>query len=166
MRARALLLLTFAVVLAGGTAWLAREWLVTQRLQMSQSGPMTASKPSRSVLIAHAGLKRGQILRPEDLIWQVWPDGGLDKTYIELGGPRSPDAFAGWHFWSSIGSYIFAAGLLIWLYGIVVAFTKKELAGNNPWGEGATTLEWTLSSPPPFHQFETLPRIDAGTAGH
>ena len=33
------------------------------------------------------------------------------------------------------------------------------MAGDNPWGEGATTLEWTLPSPPPFHQFETLPRI-------
>jgi len=30
---------------------------------------------------------------------------------------------------------------------------------NNPWGAGATTLEWTLPSPPPFHQFETLPVI-------
>ena len=36
---------------------------------------------------------------------------------------------------------------------------KKRVVGNNPWGEGATTLEWTLTSPPPFHQFETLPRI-------
>jgi cytochrome c oxidase subunit 1 len=27
-------------------------------------------------------------------------------------------------------------------------------------GEGATTVEWTLSSPPPYHQFETLPKID------
>ena len=29
----------------------------------------------------------------------------------------------------------------------------------NPWGAGATTLEWTLPSPPPFHTYETLPRI-------
>jgi cytochrome c oxidase subunit 1 len=29
----------------------------------------------------------------------------------------------------------------------------------NPWGEGATTLEWTLSSPPPHHQFNELPVI-------
>jgi cytochrome c oxidase subunit 1 len=37
---------------------------------------------------------------------------------------------------------------------------SREAQGrDNPWGEGATTLEWTLSSPPPFHQFETLPRI-------
>jgi cytochrome c oxidase subunit I len=32
-------------------------------------------------------------------------------------------------------------------------------AEENYWGEGATTLEWTLSSPPPYHQFETLPVI-------
>ena len=29
----------------------------------------------------------------------------------------------------------------------------------NYWGEGATTLEWTVSSPPPFHCFNDLPRI-------
>jgi cytochrome c oxidase subunit 1 len=39
------------------------------------------------------------------------------------------------------------------------AFARKVKAADNPWGEGATTLEWTLSSPPPFHQFEVLPRI-------
>ena len=36
---------------------------------------------------------------------------------------------------------------------------SKQQAADNPWGEGATTLEWTLSSPPPFHQFNTLPVI-------
>jgi len=39
------------------------------------------------------------------------------------------------------------------------AFAKKREAGANPWGAGATTLEWQLSSPPPFHQWEQLPRI-------
>jgi len=39
------------------------------------------------------------------------------------------------------------------------AFLRKKQVGNNPWGEGATTLEWTLSSPPPFHQFDQLPKI-------
>jgi cytochrome c oxidase subunit 1 len=33
------------------------------------------------------------------------------------------------------------------------------VAPGNPWGEAATTLEWTLPSPPPFHQFDTLPVI-------
>ena len=61
---------------------------------------------------------------------------------------------------SSIGSYISGFGVLIFFFGLIEAFVrKKRVAGNNPWGAGATTLEWTLSSPPPFHQFETLPRI-------
>jgi cytochrome c oxidase subunit 1 len=70
-----------------------------------------------------------------------------------------PDAYAGWNHVSSIGAYISAAGLMIFFVGLIVAFTKKEKAANNPWGPGATTLEWTLTSPPPFHQFSVLPRI-------
>ncbi|MGA7074308.1 cytochrome c oxidase subunit I [Bradyrhizobium sp.] len=71
-----------------------------------------------------------------------------------------PDAFAGWNFISSIGSYIAGFGVLIFLYCMFDAFfLRKEQAADNPWGAGATTLEWTLSSPPPFHQFEVLPRV-------
>jgi cytochrome c oxidase subunit I len=70
-----------------------------------------------------------------------------------------PDAFHGWNEVSSYGSYIAGCGVIIFFIGVVEAFAKKRVAGNNPWGVGATTLEWTLSSPPPFHQFETLPRI-------
>ncbi|WP_372421983.1 cytochrome c oxidase subunit I [Salinarimonas chemoclinalis] len=79
---------------------------------------------------------------------------GMPRRYADY-----PDAFAGWNFVSSMGSYIFGLGLLVFLYGIVVAFRRKEVAGANPWGEGATTLEWTLPSPVPFHQFEELPKI-------
>src|SRR6201995_4891297 len=70
-----------------------------------------------------------------------------------------PDAFAGWNYVSSIGSFISAFGTLVFLYGMIDAFMRKVPAANNPWGAGATTLEWTLPSPPPFHQFETLPRV-------
>ncbi len=70
-----------------------------------------------------------------------------------------PDAFHGWNEVSSYGSYIAGIGMLVFFYGVAEAFMKKRVAGNNPWGVGATTLEWTLTSPPPFHQFETLPRI-------
>ena len=42
---------------------------------------------------------------------------------------------------------------------VIYAFIKKKRVADNPWGEGATTLEWTLSSPPPFHQYEKLPVI-------
>ncbi len=43
-----------------------------------------------------------------------------------------------------------AVGVLIFLFGVVEAFAKKRVAGDNPWGEGANTLEWQLSSPPPL----------------
>jgi cytochrome c oxidase subunit 1 len=80
---------------------------------------------------------------------------GMPRRYVDY-----PDAFAGWNYISSIGSYISGLGALIFLYGMFDAFyLRKERAANNPWGPGATTLEWTLSSPPPFHQFNTLPRI-------
>jgi len=70
-----------------------------------------------------------------------------------------PDAYAGWNYVSSIGSYISAFGVLIFIAAMIEAFAKKRPAGKNPWGVGATTLEWTLPSPPPFHQFNTLPKI-------
>src|SRR6266481_3482669 len=79
---------------------------------------------------------------------------GMPRRYVDY-----PDAFAGWNFVSSIGSYISGFGVLIFIYGVIDAFVRKQQAAANPWGTGATTLEWTLSSPPPFHQFEVLPRV-------
>jgi cytochrome c oxidase subunit 1 len=79
---------------------------------------------------------------------------GMPRRYADY-----PDAFAGWNLVSSIGSYISAAGLCVFLVAVVEAFVRKRLAGANPWGEGATTLEWTLSSPPPTHPFSQLPLI-------
>jgi cytochrome c oxidase subunit 1 len=70
-----------------------------------------------------------------------------------------PDAFAGWNYVSSIGSYISLLGLFCFFIGMAVSLVRKEKAADNPWGVGATTLEWTLSSPPPFHQFNVLPRV-------
>jgi cytochrome c oxidase subunit 1 len=70
-----------------------------------------------------------------------------------------PDAFAGWNFIASLGSYIAFAGMIVFLFGIAQAFARRQHAAANPWGPGATTLEWTLPSPPAFHSYETLPRI-------
>jgi cytochrome c oxidase subunit 1 len=70
-----------------------------------------------------------------------------------------PDAFAGWNEISSYGAFMAGLGAVVFLYGLVDAFARKQPAADNPWGEGATTLEWTLSSPPPFHQFSTLPKV-------
>jgi cytochrome c oxidase subunit 1 len=74
--------------------------------------------------------------------------------------PDYPDAFAGWNMIASIGSYISFVGALIFLVVLWRTFTAGEKVGNNPWGEGATTLEWTLPSPPNFHSFEEIPRVE------
>ena len=79
---------------------------------------------------------------------------GMPRRYIDY-----PDAYAQWNHVSSYGTYIAGVSILAFFYVVLDAFAKKRAAGDNPWGVGATTLEWTLPSPPPFHQFETLPRI-------
>ncbi|MGP0001974.1 MAG: cytochrome c oxidase subunit I [Acetobacteraceae bacterium] len=79
---------------------------------------------------------------------------GMPRRYIDY-----PEAYRLWNEVSSIGAFISAAGFLVFLFLVVEALVKKRAAGDNPWGIGATTLEWTLSSPPPFHTYATLPRI-------
>jgi cytochrome c oxidase subunit 1 len=75
--------------------------------------------------------------------------------------PDYTDKLEHWnHIASAYGYSIMAAGMLIFFVNLFWSLAAGKKAGDNPWGEGATTLEWTLSSPPPYHQFETLPRID------
>lgn len=80
---------------------------------------------------------------------------GMPRRY-----PDYPDAYAGWNQVATIGYMIMAAGMVVFFVNIILSLLAGKKAEGNPWGEGATTLEWTLSSPPPFHQFETLPKID------
>ncbi len=74
--------------------------------------------------------------------------------------PDYPDAQAYWNHISSLGYLVMAAGMVVFFVNVGYALIAGKKAEDNYWGEGATTLEWTLSSPPPFHQFETLPKID------
>jgi cytochrome c oxidase subunit 1 len=76
---------------------------------------------------------------------------------------RIPDytpAFAEWNYVSSVGFMITAAAMVVFFINLFYSLVAGPKAPGNYWGEGATTLEWTLPSPPPFHQFETLPKID------
>jgi cytochrome c oxidase subunit 1 len=83
---------------------------------------------------------------------------GMPRRYVDY-----PEAFGYWNWWSSVGSYITATGTVVFVIGMLYAyFVLRKKAGNNPWGVGATTLEWTLPSPPAFHTYETLPVIVAG----
>ncbi len=82
---------------------------------------------------------------------------GMPRRY-----PDYPDAYGYWNHVSSLGYAIMLAGMLVFFVNLIWSLVGGKKAEANPWGEGATTLEWTLSSPPPFHQFETLPVIEDG----
>lgn len=79
---------------------------------------------------------------------------GMPRRY-----PDYAEAYAFWHLISSYGYAIMAVGMIFFFVNILYSLFAGKKAVDNPWGEGATTLEWTLSSPPPFHQFNELPRI-------
>ena len=80
---------------------------------------------------------------------------GMPRRYVDY-----PEQFAIWNAVSSFGALITLAGVAFFFIMLIEAFFVRRRVGENYWGEGATTLEWTLSSPPPFHQFNTLPRIE------
>ena len=79
---------------------------------------------------------------------------GMPRRY-----PDYPEAFAYWNGVASVGYAIMAVGVLIFFANVIWSLVAGRRAEDNYWGEGATTLEWTLTSPPPYHQFETLPVI-------
>jgi len=79
---------------------------------------------------------------------------GMPRSY-----PDYPEAFAYWNGVASFGYAIMGVGVLIFFVNVIWSLVAGRRAEDNYWGEGATTLEWTLTSPPPYHQFETLPVI-------
>jgi cytochrome c oxidase subunit 1 len=85
---------------------------------------------------------------------------GMPRRYVDYA-----DGFAPWHMWSSIGYAVTLVGTLLFFVLLIEAALRRRKAEANPWGEGATTLEWTLPSPPPFHQFNELPVVKA-EGGH
>ncbi|HRK18253.1 MAG TPA: cytochrome c oxidase subunit I [Hyphomicrobiaceae bacterium] len=84
---------------------------------------------------------------------------GMPRHYADY-----PAAYAYWNKISSYGSYLTALATLLFFVSMFHAyFIARRKAAADPWGIPAhlQTLEWTLPSPPPFHQFETLPVIKA-----
>ena len=73
--------------------------------------------------------------------------------------PDYAEGFASWNMVATVGYAVMAFGMLFFFLNIAWSLMFGKRTPANPWGEGATTLEWTLPSPPPYHQFETLPRI-------
>ena len=74
---------------------------------------------------------------------------------------RVPDysvQFAGFNMISSIGGFAFGLSQLLFLYIVIKTIRGGVKATDQVW-EGAQGLEWTLSSPPPYHSFTTAPEV-------
>jgi cytochrome c oxidase subunit 1 len=93
-----------------------------------------------------------------NLIFFPMPFLGLDGMPRRI--PDYTPAFAEWNYVATVGYMVMTVGMAIFFINIIYSLIAGPKAPGNYWGEGATTLEWTLSSPPPFHQYETLPKID------
>jgi heme/copper-type cytochrome/quinol oxidase subunit 1 len=72
------------------------------------------------------------------------------------------DPNKGWDMWNliaTIGAYLIAASMLIFIYNLVITTLRKPdgTAPDDPWE--ANTLEWATSSPPPAWNFTTIPVV-------
>ncbi len=84
MRARTLILAAFAVIAAGGTFYLAQNWIAEQRGALTRVAKKKAPKPSPTVLVLVASkeLPSGQFIKEKSLKWQQWPKKGVSEAYF------------------------------------------------------------------------------------
>lgn len=79
------------------------------------------------------------------------------------GMPRRIATYAegnGWeplNFISTVGAFMIALSMLPFIYNVVAAFLRPKDQPDDPWE--ANTLEWATTSPPPVHNFDSLPEI-------
>ena len=60
---------------------------------------------------------------------------------------------------ATIGSYVFAVGVLVFIINVIHSRRHGVKAGPNPWS--ASTLEWTIPSPPPVYNFAVIPIVSS-----
>jgi cytochrome c oxidase subunit 1 len=112
----------------------------------------------------------GRMLNRKLGIWQFWIQiVGFNLTFFPMhilgvrGMPRRIAYYApdrGWTFLnqlSTVGSWLIAVAMLIFLWNVLAAFRRPKDAPDDPWG--ANTLEWATTSPPPVHNFDHLPPV-------
>ena len=94
---------------------------------------------------------------------------GMNATFFPMhflgvsGMPRriyTYESGLGWGTWNlvaTIGSYVLAFGVLIFLINFFKTMRQPQTAPDNPWG--GSTLEWATTSPPPEHNFDVIPEV-------
>jgi cytochrome c oxidase subunit 1 len=100
--------------------------------------------------------------------WHFWTVFiGFNGTFLPmhwlglLGMPRRVAVYdPQFQFWNVVASgfsFLMAISTLFLFYNMWWSLRKGRIAGNNPWG--ARTLEWMISSPPPYYNFKTIPAV-------
>ena len=96
---------------------------------------------------------------------------GFNVTFFPMhflgldGMPRRVFSYSGemgWDFWNmvaTVGSFIIAVSMLVFIWNVIVTARRGERASGDPWD--GRTLEWSISSPPPDYNFETIPTVEA-----
>jgi len=65
-----------------------------------------------------------------------------------------------WNVWISRAAYVLGLSQLVFVWNFFASLRRGKPAPANPWEVG--TLEWTLPSPPPHHNFEEIPTVVRG----
>jgi cytochrome c oxidase subunit 1 len=110
----------------------------------------------------------GRMLNPKLGVWHFWTTFlSFNVTFLPmhwlglLGMPRRVAQYRPeFQFWNdvcSIASFVLAASTLILFYNLATSLIRGKRAPANPWH--ARTLEWTVSSPPPYYNFKTIPAV-------
>jgi cytochrome c oxidase subunit 1 len=81
---------------------------------------------------------------------------GMPRRYPDY---LPTDGFTFLNTWSTIGSFILGASMLAFTWNVIRSYRYGEVTtADDPWGYG-NSLEWATSTPPPRHNFTSLPRI-------
>jgi pilus assembly protein CpaB len=91
MRLKSILLVVVALVLAGFTAFMVRNWLEAERQRAMANRPQAVQPAGVQVLVAKRDLPVGTFLRPEHLRWQTWPEASLSPAYAVEGKKKVED---------------------------------------------------------------------------
>ena len=144
MNSKRIVFLLLAVIVAGATAFMARAWLQNERAALiAQAGThhdVPAAAPTLQVLVARNAIHTGQIVKPDDMRWQSWPQGSLAATYV-VEGKRPLSDFVGAVVRGSI-----AAGEPITEGKVVLAGTRGFMAAVLQPGTRAVSVPITATS--------------------
>lgn len=90
MRVGRIVLIAVALLLAGGTAFMAKSWIEAERSSLRKAVAPKGTSNQR-VLVAKTKLSTGQFINPENVHWVAWPEGSMSPAYFVEGRRKLED---------------------------------------------------------------------------